>query len=112
MPSGTMMPLLVMKLVFNTLVERSPFFIRPISSTLSGQINKSYIDPNLVKMFQLLDTYLSKDGGREWLAGSDGPTGADFMVSPSRTTYFPCFTTETSAVSIDVLPTRSSSERR
>lgn len=80
---GSLMPPLVMKLIFSTMVEKSPFFIRPISSALAGQVNSGYLDPNLKKMFALIDSYLAKDGGRNWLAGTDEPTGADFLVSAS-----------------------------
>ncbi|KAK9895166.1 thioredoxin-like protein [Cystobasidium minutum MCA 4210] len=78
---GSLMPPLVMKLVFSTMVEKSPFFIRPISSALAGQVTSGYIDPNLKKMFALIDSYLAKDGGRKWLAGTDEPTAADFLMS-------------------------------
>ena len=33
-------------------------------------------------MMSMIDGYLSKDGGRDWLAGGTEPTGADFMVRP------------------------------
>lgn len=79
--AGSLMPPLVMKLIFSTMVEKSPFFIRPISSALSNQVTSGYLDPNLKKMFALVDGYLARDGGRKWLAGTDEPTGADFMVS-------------------------------
>jgi glutathione S-transferase len=79
-----MMPPLVMKLIFSTMVAKSPFFIRPISSALAGQVNAGYLDPNLKKMFALIDGYLARDGGRKWLAGTDEPTAADFMVRTLR----------------------------
>jgi glutathione S-transferase len=75
------MPPLVMKLVFTTMVDRSPFFIRPISSGLASQVCKGFIDPSLKKMIALIDSYLNKDGGRKWLAGTEEPTASDFLVS-------------------------------
>lgn len=78
--AGSLMPPLVMKLVFSTMVEKSPFFIRPISSALAGQVTSGYIDPSLKKMFALIDSYLAKEGGRKWLAGTEEPTAADFLV--------------------------------
>lgn len=75
------MPSLVLKLLLKTMVDRSPFLIRPITSGVTGQVNKSFVDPNLAKMFSLIDSYLAKDGGRKWLAGTEEPTAADFLVS-------------------------------
>jgi glutathione S-transferase len=75
------MPPLVIKLLFSTMYTRSPFFIKPVVSMLTGGVNAGYIDPNLKNMFGLIDGYLAKDGGRDWLAGQKEPTAADFMVS-------------------------------
>ena len=79
--TGSLMPPLVMKLLFSTMYTRSPFFIKPVVSMLTGGVNAGYIDPNLKNMFGMIDTYLAKDGGRDWLAGQQEPTAADFMVS-------------------------------
>jgi len=78
---GSFMPPLVMKHIFNAVQTNSPFFIRPIVSAIAGQVEKSSIDPNVKRMFGLLDETLSKDGGRKWIIGMDEPTGADFMLS-------------------------------
>lgn len=78
------MPALVTKLIFSTMVAKSPFYIRPITSGITGQVSASYLDPNLKKMFALVDGYLARDGGRKWLAGTDDPTAADFMVRVIR----------------------------
>lgn len=75
------MPPLLIKLLFSTMYNRSPFFIKPVVSMLTGGVNSGYVDPNLKNMFEMLDTYLAKDGGREWLAGQSEPTAADFMAS-------------------------------
>lgn len=79
---GTLMPYMVMKLIFGKLYEASPFFIKPISGMLGSQVGKMYIDPNVKKSFLMIAEYLEKDGGRQWLAGGSEPTGADFMVRP------------------------------
>ena len=81
--SGTLMPLMVLKLLFSTMYTRSPFFIKPVASMLTGGVNASYVDPNMKRMFALIDSYLAKDGGRQFIAGGDaqgGPTGADFLL--------------------------------
>lgn len=75
------MPPLVLKLVFSTIHEQAPFFVRPFMSIVNGQIASSYIDPNVQNNFRILDAFLAKDGGRLWLAGGKEPTGGDFMVS-------------------------------
>ena len=75
------MPPLVLKQVFNTIYEKSPFFVRPFTSIVTNQICKSFIDPANFNNFSLVDSYLSRDGGRHFLAGGREPTGGDFMVS-------------------------------
>lgn len=78
---GSFLPPLILKQVFNTIYEKSPFFVRPFTSIITNQICKSFIDPANFNNFNLLNEYLSKDGGRKWLAGGREPTGGDFMVS-------------------------------
>ncbi len=75
---GTLMPYLVMKLVF-TKVETGPmpFFIRPIARRISKEVGKRFIDPNLHQIMQYLEAYLSK---HTWFAG-DTVTGADVQMS-------------------------------
>jgi len=80
---GTLMPLMVIKLLFSTMYTRSPFFIKPVASMLTGGVNASYVDPNMKRMFALIDSYLAKDGGRQFIAGGDAqgaPTAADFLL--------------------------------
>ena len=77
------MPLMVIKLLFSTMYTRSPFFIKPVASMLTGGVNASYVDPNMKRMFALIDSYLAKDGGRQFIAGGDAqgaPTAADFLL--------------------------------
>lgn len=77
---GSFMPPLVLKQVFQTIYEKSPFFVRPFTSIVTNQICKSFIDPANFNNFMLVDGYLNKDGGRQFLAGGRDPTGGDFMV--------------------------------
>lgn len=74
------MPPLVMKLVLTKAEASSPFFIRPIVGLVKNGIFSGYIDPNLKRIFAMINGYLERDGGRQWLAGGNEPTGADFMV--------------------------------
>ncbi|NNM52486.1 MAG: glutathione S-transferase [Pseudomonadales bacterium] len=75
---GTLMPYLVMKLVF-TKVETGPmpFFIRPIARRISKEVGKRFIDSNLHQIMEFLEAYLSK---HTWFAG-DSVTGADVQMS-------------------------------
>lgn len=75
------MPPLVLKLVFQTILEKSPFFVRPFTQIVANQIGGGFIDPVLRNNFGLVDMYLKKEGGRQFLAGGREPTGGDFMVS-------------------------------
>lgn len=77
-----------MKLLFNSMYAKSPFFIKPVVGLLSGQVNKSYLDPIVSGAFDIIDDTLKKDGGRQWLAGGSEPTGADFMASPAKSSMF------------------------
>lgn len=86
------MPPLVLKQVFNTILEKSPFFVRPFTMLVANQIGTSFIDPVLRNNFGLVDGYLKKDGGRTYLAGGREPTGGDFMV---RAFYRSFHTTKT-----------------
>jgi glutathione S-transferase len=78
---GSFMPPLVLKMVFSTILEKSPFFVRPFTSIVTNQICNSFIDPANFNNFRLVDSYLMKNGGRKYLAGGKEPTGGDFMVS-------------------------------
>ncbi|KAL7009631.1 hypothetical protein EMMF5_000539 [Cystobasidiomycetes sp. EMM_F5] len=77
---GSLMPPLVMKLVLTKAEASSPFFIRPIVGLVKNGIFSGYIDPNLKRIFAMINGYLERDGGRQWLAGGNEPTGADFMM--------------------------------
>ncbi len=75
---GSIMPLLVMKLVFNATTEKPvPFFIRPITGAVAKQVGKAYIDPAIESAMALMEDTLSR---QEWFAG-DALTGADVMMS-------------------------------
>src|SRR5581483_5161249 len=65
---SAMLPLLL-KLIFGH-IERSPapFFIRPVIKGLVGQVNKSFIDPQLELHFDYIDAELGKS---EWFAGKE-----------------------------------------
>jgi glutathione S-transferase len=75
---GSLMPLLVMKLVFRR-VETAPmpFFIKPVAKGISKQVNDAFLQPNLQRHVAFLEGEL---GRSEWFAG-DELTGADIQMS-------------------------------
>ncbi len=75
---GSLMPYLVMKLVF-TKVETGPmpFFIRPIARRISKEVGKRFLDTNLEQMMQFINDHLSRN---RWFAGSE-LSGADIQMS-------------------------------
>lgn len=63
---GSVMPLLVMRLVFTKVVEKSPLFIKPISMGIQKQVEKSLIEDNLNKMLIMMENQLQDN---HWFAG-------------------------------------------
>lgn len=79
---GSAMPLLVMKLLFQEMSKRAPFFIRPLTRLIERQIGTSYIDPSLSAEVRYWEATLA---GSAWFAGAEF-TGADIMMSfPAET---------------------------
>lgn len=75
---GSIMALLVMKLLFTKITEPPvPFLIRPISKAISKQVNDSYILPSLQPHIEYIEQHL---GEHQWFAGEQF-TGADIMMS-------------------------------
>ncbi|KAF8193847.1 glutathione S-transferase [Mycena galopus ATCC 62051] len=77
----------LMSLVFTWILANNiktapvPFFIRPITSQISGMISKNYLDPNFATNFAFLEAQLaSAPNGGPYLCG-DKLTGADIMMS-------------------------------
>ncbi|KAI0791687.1 thioredoxin-like protein [Abortiporus biennis] len=76
---GTLMPLLVNKLIFSIAPSKAPFFIRPLLRVVFGALQTKLIDPRLAIHSKYIETHLSK--GQEWFAGGSEPTSADYMMS-------------------------------
>ncbi|KAJ7772008.1 glutathione S-transferase [Mycena maculata] len=79
---GSLMSLLVVSLIANNIKNAPvPFFIRPVTSQISGKIRAGYLDPNFVSHFGFLEEQLaSAPNGGPYLCG-DKLTGADMMMS-------------------------------
>ena len=73
---GSLMPLLVLKLVLNRMETKSPFFIRPLMSVVTSKVNGAYVTPSLEGFFNYMNATLSRS---PWLTGEDF-TAADIMM--------------------------------
>ncbi len=74
---GTMMPMLLMKLVFNRMPARVPFVMRPVAKAIAGAADKTLIAPNLKPQLAFLEAELAT---RDWFAGNQF-TAADVQMS-------------------------------
>jgi glutathione S-transferase len=74
---GSLMPFLVMKLVFNRLKTGSPWLIRPIARVIAGTVSRRFLDPNLASHVAFLGGHLAK---HTWFAG-DAFSAADIQMS-------------------------------
>jgi glutathione S-transferase len=74
---GSLMPILLLKLVFNKVKTDAPFLVRPIARTIAGTVSSRFIDPNLSTHLTFLADHLSKHA---WFAG-DEFTAADVQMS-------------------------------
>ncbi|OPH38581.1 glutathione S-transferase [Moraxella equi] len=64
---SSLMPNLVMRLVFSKIVQKSPFFIRPIIRGVQKGVENSFISPNVDKALTLLNKHLAN---RHYLSGT------------------------------------------
>jgi len=74
---GTVMPLMVMTLIFNRVETAAPWLIRPIARAISGQVKKAYLRPATDATLRHMDAEL---GRSTWFAGED-LTAADVQMS-------------------------------
>lgn len=75
---GSLMPILLVKLISSQMRSKKvPFLVRPIARAISGQLDRSYTNPNLDRHLAFLEAELAD---RTWLCG-DEPTIADVQMS-------------------------------
>jgi len=75
---GSMMPMLLLQLVFDRIqVAPVPFLVRPIARGIAGKVSARFIRPNLQRQMDFLEREL---GSREWFAG-DEFSAADIQMS-------------------------------
>jgi glutathione S-transferase len=75
---GSMMPPLLMKLIFDRL-ERAPmpFFVKPVARTIARKTKSSFIEPNINRHLDYMEAELGKAA---WFAGPEF-TAADIQMS-------------------------------
>lgn len=83
---GSLMPMLVMKLVFSMIPAKMPFFVRPIGNAIVSNVNSAFLDPDLKRKSDFIADELNKkcSAGNDWFAGGDkdgNPTAADFQMA-------------------------------
>ncbi len=77
---GSLMPFLLMKLIFSRVRSAPvPFFIEPIVKKIAGNVEDSFIHPNLERHVAFLDGELAKS---EWFAGNELSIADIQMVYP------------------------------
>lgn len=74
---GSLMPFLLLTLIFNKVESNAPALVRPIAKGISGNVKKLFINPNLKTHFDFLEAEIGKTG---WFAGSDF-SAADIQMS-------------------------------
>jgi glutathione S-transferase len=74
---GSLMPLLVLKLLLDRMDERAPFLVKPIAKALTGAVRKAYHQPSLDGQLAWLEM---ETGKSDWLAG-DQFTAADIQMA-------------------------------
>ncbi|OCH84752.1 thioredoxin-like protein [Obba rivulosa] len=75
---GSLMPLLVDKLIFKILPDKAPYLLRPMFTLISNLMNSNFLDPRLEVHAELIEEHLAKSG--DFFAGGDHPTAADYMM--------------------------------
>ena len=71
------MPPLLLKLVFGAIPDRTPGLIRPLVRMITGQVETSFVDPQLQTHFDYWEGVLASI---QWFAG-EAFSAADVMMS-------------------------------
>jgi glutathione S-transferase len=74
---GSLMPLLLLRLIFNRMPDRLPFLLKPVGRAISAGANKTLLDPQFANHFAFIEGELAK---REWFAGPEF-SAADIQMS-------------------------------
>lgn len=65
---ASVMPPLVMRLVFTKVVQQSPMLIKPVSKKIQAQVEKSMISSSLDPILMMMEQHLEDN---HWFAGSE-----------------------------------------
>ena len=65
---ASVMPPLVMRLVFTKVVEQSPMLIKPVSKSIRNQVEKSMISKSLDTILTMMEQHLQDN---HWFAGAE-----------------------------------------
>lgn len=74
---GSLMPFLLLQLVFHKVATNAPLFVRPIAGQISKQVGNLFVTPNLKRHLAFIAAHLAK---QPWFAGSE-LTAADIQMS-------------------------------
>lgn len=75
---GSLMPPLLVKLVTGQIRDAPvPFFLKPVTGGIAGEVDKAFTDPEIALQLDFMEQELT---GREWFAG-DEFTAADVQMS-------------------------------
>jgi len=75
---GSLMPPMVLKLVFDKIVSSPmPFFAKPIAKGIAKKVMTGYVGPTIKDNLDFIESHLKS---HEWFAG-DHLSGADFQMS-------------------------------
>jgi glutathione S-transferase len=74
---GSIMPLLVMKLVLSQVPKGSPALVRPVARGIVGGVDRMFLGPNLRTHVAFIESELGKTG---WFAGTEF-SAADIQMS-------------------------------
>lgn len=74
---GSLMPPLLIKLVFDQMEQKSPLFLRPIVRAISQPVKSSFIEPQITTNLDYLEAELKH---YPWFAGNEF-TAADIQMS-------------------------------
>ncbi|KAL0061345.1 hypothetical protein AAF712_011862 [Marasmius tenuissimus] len=83
---GSIMPTMVMRLVFTIIPQRSPWVLRWLLNGVFGKVTEVMVIPELKKHSELVEKHLE---GKEYFAGGSELTAADFlMIFPAEVLEF------------------------
>ena len=75
---GSLMPILLLKLIFSKMKSAPmPFFAKPIARKIAETVSRQFVDPNLTRHLTFVGDHLAKHA---WFAG-DEMTAADIQMS-------------------------------